>query len=47
MDRYRRTLEPDLHAYFEIELTVVWNIVNDDIPAWIRQLEQIASPEGE
>lgn len=36
-----------VHAYFEIDLTVVWNIVNDDIPLLIRQLEQIAPPEVE
>ena len=34
-----------VHAYFEIDLAVVWNIVNDDVPALIRQLEQIAPPE--
>ena len=36
-----------VHAYFEIDLTVVWNIVSDDVPALIRQLEEIAPPEAE
>jgi len=36
-----------VHAYFEIDLTVVWNIVSEDIPELIRQLGRIAPPETE
>ena len=34
-----------VHAYFEIDLDVIWNIVTDDVPALIAELERIA-PEG-
>jgi len=36
-----------VHVYFAIDLAVVWNIVKDDVPALIRQLEQIAPREVE
>ncbi len=35
------------HAYFAIDLLVVWNIVNEDVPQLILQLEKIAPPETE
>ena len=35
-----------VHAYFEIDLKVVWNIVNEDIPALVRELERIVPPEA-
>lgn len=34
-----------VHAYFEIDLDVVWKIVNDDVPALIHELERIAPSE--
>ncbi len=36
-----------VHAYFEIDLEVVWNIVNDDVPTLIRELEHIAPPDSQ
>ena len=35
-----------VHAYFEIDLEVVWNIVNEDVPALVRELERIVPPEA-
>ncbi len=35
-----------VHAYFEIDLDVVWKIVEDDVPALIHELERIAPPEA-
>lgn len=34
-----------VHAYFEIDLDVIWNIVTDDVPALITELERIV-PQG-
>ena len=31
-----------VHAYFEIDLDVIWNIVTGDVPALIAELERIA-----
>ncbi len=36
-----------VHAYFEIDLGVVWNIVNNDVPVLISVLERIVPPEAE
>ena len=36
-----------VHAYFEVDLGVVWNIVRDDVPALISALEQIVPTEAE
>ena len=36
-----------VHAYFEIDLGVVWNIINDDVPALIHILECIVPEEAE
>ena len=35
-----------VHVYFEIDLDMVWNIVNDDVPTLIRELERIAPPDA-
>ena len=35
-----------VHAYFEIDLRVVWKIVNDDVPVLIRDLERIVPPKA-
>ena len=35
-----------VHVYFEIDLDIVWNIVNDDVPTLIRELERIAPPDS-
>lgn len=34
-----------VHAYFEIDLDVIWNIVTGDVPSLIAELERIA-PQG-
>lgn len=36
-----------VHAYFEIDLEVIWNIVTDDVPGLIAELERIAPQESE
>ena len=36
-----------VHAYFEIELDVIWNIVTGDVPGLIAELERIAPQESE
>ena len=36
-----------MHAYFEVDLAVAWNIVRNDVPALITALERIAPLEGE
>ena len=35
-----------VHAYFEIDLDVIWNIVTGDIPGLIAELERIAPQES-
>ena len=35
-----------VHAYFDIDLAVIWNIVTEDVPELIRKLEPIAPPDG-
>lgn len=34
-----------VHAYFEINLDILWRTVNDDLPALIRVLESLLSKE--
>ena len=36
-----------VHAYFEVDLGVVWNIVNNDVPVLISPLEPIVPTEAE
>ena len=36
-----------VHAYFEIDLSVVWMIINDDVPVLIATLERFVPPEVE
>ena len=36
-----------VHAYFEIDVEVVWKIVQDDLPALIAQLESLVPREEE
>ena len=36
-----------VHAYFEVDLGVVWNIVKNDVPELISALERIVPPEAE
>jgi uncharacterized protein with HEPN domain len=35
-----------VHAYFSINLDIVWQTVQQDLPALIAQLERIVSPES-
>ena len=34
-----------VHGYFEIDVGIIWRIVNDDLPILISQLESAAPPE--
>ena len=34
-----------VHAYFDINLEILWRTVNDDLPALIRVLESLLSKE--
>ena len=36
-----------VHVYFEIDLGLVWQIVREDVPALIAQLERFVPPETE
>ena len=36
-----------VHVYFDIDLEVVWRIVQEDLPVLISQLESLAPPEQE
>lgn len=36
-----------VHVYFEIDLGLVWQIVREDVPALIDQLEGFVPPETE
>ncbi|MCY4144142.1 MAG: DUF86 domain-containing protein [Gammaproteobacteria bacterium] len=36
-----------VHAYFTIDIELVWNIVKDDVPALLTELEGIAPPEAD
>lgn len=35
-----------VHAYFSINLDIVWQTVKQDLPTLIVQLEQVVSPES-
>ena len=35
-----------VHAYFEIDLRLVWDTVNADLPALVSQLEPLVPPES-
>lgn len=35
-----------IHAYFSVDLSIVWEIVNDDLPALEEQVEYILTSEG-
>ena len=35
-----------VHVYFEIDLSLVWQIVREDVPALIVQLERLVPPEA-
>ena len=35
-----------VHAYFSINLDIVWQTVQQDLPTLISQLEQVVSPES-
>ena len=35
-----------VHAYFDVDLQVVWDTVQDDLPILITQLEPLVSPEN-
>ncbi len=35
-----------IHAYFDLNLNIVWETVQDDLPVLIPQLEQLLSEEG-
>ena len=35
-----------VHAYFDIDLRLVWDTVHDDVPALIAQLESLVPPES-
>ncbi len=34
-----------IHEYFNIDLSIVWETINSDIPALLEQLERIVPPE--
>ena len=34
-----------IHGYFAVDLDIVWAIIQDDLPALIKQLERIAREE--
>ena len=36
-----------IHEYFNIDLSIVWDTIRDDIPPLIEQLERIVPPESE
>lgn len=36
-----------VHAYFDVDLALVWNIVRNNVPGLITALERIAPPEAE
>ena len=36
-----------VHAYFAIQLDIVWKVVQDDLPPLIAQLEPLVPPEPE
>jgi len=34
-----------IHGYFDIDVGVIWRVVNDDLPKLISQLELVVPPE--
>ena len=36
-----------VHAYFDVDIGLVWRTVQNDLPALIAQLERIVPPESE
>jgi len=34
-----------IHAYFSINLDIVWQTVQQDLPTLVEQLERIVSPD--
>lgn len=36
-----------VHAYFEIDLDIVWRVVQEDLPVLISQLEPLVPPESQ
>ena len=34
-----------IHEYFDVKLPVVWDVIQNDIPALVAQLEAIVPPE--
>lgn len=36
-----------IHAYFDVRLDVVWQTIQDDIPALVTQLEQVVANREE
>jgi uncharacterized protein with HEPN domain len=36
-----------IHAYFDVDLDIVWDTVTKDIPPLIVELEKIVPPENE
>jgi len=35
-----------IHAYFDVNLDIVWQTVKEDLPVLIEQLERILPPEA-
>jgi|SRR3989344_505881 len=35
-----------IHAYFIVDLNIVWNIINEDLPILKRQIEKIKKAES-
>jgi uncharacterized protein with HEPN domain len=33
-----------IHAYERVDLDILWQIISDDLPELIRQLEQVMPP---
>lgn len=36
-----------IHEYFQVRLDVVWDVVTNELPSLINQLEGIVPPEGD
>jgi uncharacterized protein with HEPN domain len=35
-----------VHNYFDVDLSLLWTTVSDDLPGLIRDLEAIVEPKG-
>ena len=42
-----KTRDKLIHAYFGVDLDVLWNIIKDDIPKLKSQIKEIIKKEGE